>query len=224
MSEGSREHTPIPPTPPSHPPATVVIGPTGLPAAIIEGAKTVSVWSPQQVVTVGAVVSMLVTNGLLIWILVDSRGDRKDEREDMSRRNEAMIRSLEDGRERDRQFVAIERDKDRKNAMELQKVGLDHCVKLGQYVQMLAVEVGKLIKMPKTPDESDLYPTIAPPPRLKLNGGSQADPSGDSGTGRLSNSNQAIIYSNVPIWSSGFARYPPFTSPLYSKRSSVVGR
>lgn len=147
------------PKPPTgeHTPLNITI-PSGTGAVVSAGTEAVermSRFTPQQVVVIGSVVSMIVTNVLLIWLLVDTRNDRRDERKSQSEQASALHRGMEEAREKDRQFVSIERNNDRKDSTDKQKMILDHCTnqveKTNKFISALTNEVSKIVK--KDPEE-----------------------------------------------------------------------
>lgn len=166
---------PIQPEPQSR---TIIVSPVG---AAVEAAKDlidkVPRWSPQQVVVIGCVCSMVVTNGLLVWATWDARNDRRDERAAHNTQIEYVTRATEDARERDRQFIALERDRDRSHCRDTNRDVLTHCAleneKDRKALAAFAAAVSAALNKKAPPDPvldllfPNVSPTVAPMPRLK---------------------------------------------------------
>ena len=163
-------------------PVNVITGVAGAAGAITQALTMASRWTAQQVITVFAVISVVVTNSVLVWLLFETKNDRRDERRDSAERSATLMRSVEDARERDRQFQALQRENDRQADMASEKMILAHCAdearkqresdellqrELNKTLQQLSAEVGRLAKKPGEEEATARLPVRAPSPKAK---------------------------------------------------------
>ena len=134
----------------------------------------------QQVITVFAMISMVVINGIVVWLLFETKNDRRDERRDAADRAASLLRSFEDARERDRQFQDSQLDKARTLAAARDKALMEHCAdesrkqresdemthrEMNKVIITLTTEISRLVK--KGPDEPEQGIAVAPMPKSK---------------------------------------------------------
>lgn len=157
----------------------VLGGAAAVVGAVTQAATAASRWTAQQVITVFAVISVVVTNSVLVWLLFETKNDRRDERRDAAERSSSMLRSVEDARERDRQFQSLQREADRGSDASQVKMILEHCAaearKQRDSDEMLQREMAKTlqslsaeIKAFGKKNELDESSTIAPLPKAKV--------------------------------------------------------
>ena len=177
--------------PDSEPRPVVAGGPVGnavaLGAAATDAGIRLSSLSANQVVTLGAVMSMVVMTGMVIWNIFDSRNDRRDERAVWARSDAEHSRSNEDGRERDR--TTLERiaksnqelsvsataqlqEKWATTAAQSRKEILQHCTEEGEKnrkaMDNLTAVLSKLLMKKEEADGGNVAPAVAPYPRPKM--------------------------------------------------------
>lgn len=162
----------------------VVVQPGGVAGAITAGGSFITQTAKltsQQVITVFAMISMVVINGIVVWLLFETKNDRRDERRDAADRSAALLRSFEDARERDRQFQDNQLDKARTLAVARDKALMEHCSEearkqresdemsrreMNKVISTLTTEIGRLVK--KGPDEQQEQGiAVAPMPKSK---------------------------------------------------------
>lgn len=179
---------------PENPPPNVEVnsGTAGIVKASVDGAAKLSKFTPEQVLTIGSMLSMVVICGIMVFSYYDTRMDRRDERRESAQADADRRRSNEEAREKDRQLVILEREKDRQANMmivketntssaEREAAILKHCSdeaeKNRKFIGLLATEVGKLAgkKFPPDPEPEECIhtifgfriPIVAPMPRVK---------------------------------------------------------